>query len=157
MGFPGWPGYPAHPVAARLCYAIAEGCAPCTEHALDDAAGDLGLAAAIVAYTTEVALRAGAAGFLTQPPVIEGWPHALRDLDAPAMPDPDFTDAARAAYEASPASCAGNGIPAARETLRRISPQRRAAALIEAVRILSLYQPRTERGRAALMALATPA
>jgi hypothetical protein len=145
IGFPGYPGYPAFPVAAHLCYAIADGCAECTAHAIDEAAGEAHTCAAVIAYVVDVVARGHGH---TLPEDLGQWP----TRPGSPVPGTDFTDAAKAAFAACPATAAGNGIPAAREVVRGWSPDRRGRALADAVGLLTVYQPRTNRGRSSFIA-----
>ena len=143
IGFPGYPGFPALPAAARLCYAIADGCAECADRGLDDAAGDLHVTAAMVAFTAEVIVVAHKQSF----PVILGIEPTR---PAAHVPGPDFTVAARAAWAACPATCGANGIPSARDYLATLSQPERVEALADAVRLLGVYQPRNTHFHAAM-------
>ena len=150
IGFPGYPGYPALPVAAHLCYAIADGCTECMEHAIDEAADDAYACAAVIAYTVDVVAR-GHGHML--PEDLGQWPTRPGSL----VPGSGFMDAARAAFTACPAAAAGNGIPAACRVIETWTPDRRGRALSDAAGLLAVYQPRTNRGRARRIALPTPA
>lgn len=148
-GFPGIPGYPALPAASWLCRAIADGCAECQEEAVDLNAGDAHVGSVVIAYTAD--LVANAHG--------RTLPHGLGaqpTRPGAVVPGPDFVAAATAAFNAEPAACAGNGVPAARAALDTLSDERRGNALADAVGLLKVYQARTERGQAALLALAPP-
>lgn len=157
IGFIGQPGYPALPGAANVCYAIADGCAECLDQAVDDAAGDLDAIAALVAYATEVlVVTASDIAVLPRSGRSRSLPADLGEQPTgPGAPIPGrgFVTAATAAFEASPAACAGNGVPAARETLSHLSDEDRTRALTDAVGLLAVHQPRTERGVDALKAL----
>lgn len=157
MGFPAAPGYPAHPGAADICYAISDGCAACLDLALDEAGDDLYVSSTLVAYTADLLAFVHSSSEPVPPtgrqrslPADLG--HQPTRLGAP-VPGEAFVAAATAAFDACPASCAGNGIPAAQHVLSRLSPEDRIQALSDAAGLLGVYQARTERGRDALKAL----
>ncbi|MBR7824936.1 hypothetical protein KDK95_01355 [Actinospica sp. MGRD01-02] len=160
LGFPGFPGYPALPAAAEICYSIADGCAACLDAAIDDASDDVFVCSALVAYTAEIlavthAMTTPVPTSGREPFLPEGLGTEPTKPGAP-IPGPAFVAAATAAFDACPATCAGNGVPAAQHVLSRVSPDERIKALSDAAALLAVYQPRTERGRNALKALSMP-